>query len=128
MMADHPIKQILLDAREYWDHPGTPSNIRENFLKNHTMWNHRPRAEVYSSATESKLVYHTCKSRFCTSCGQRATEEWKKDLKATLPDVPYVEITLPCHRNSGRSFSKIATSCTDVNVPVTLVLHFEHRS
>ncbi len=94
MMGDHPIKQILLDAREYWDHPGTPWNIRENFLKIIRCRTIALGAEVYASATESKLVYRTCKSRFCTSCGQRATEEWKEDLKATLPDVPYVEITL----------------------------------
>jgi Putative transposase/Transposase zinc-binding domain len=51
-------------------------------------------AEVYASATESKLVFHTCKSRFCTSCGQRATEAWQEDLEAVLPDIPYVGITL----------------------------------
>jgi hypothetical protein len=94
VMGDHPIKQILLDAREYWDHPGTPWNIRENFLKIIRCGTIALGAEIYASSTESKLVYHTCKSRFCTSCGQRATEEWKEDLKATLPDVPYVEITL----------------------------------
>jgi hypothetical protein len=93
-MGDHPIKQILLDAREYWDHPGTLWNIRENFLKIIRCGTIALGAEIYASSTESKLVYHTYKSRFCTSCGQRATEEWKEDLKATLPDVPYVEITL----------------------------------
>jgi hypothetical protein len=94
MMGDHPIKEILLDAREYWDHSGTPSNVRENFSKVLRCGTIALGAEVYASPTESKLVYHTCKSRFCTSCGQRATEEWKEDLKATLPDVPYVEMTL----------------------------------
>jgi hypothetical protein len=36
----------------------------------------------------------TCKSRFCTSCGQRATEAWQADLEAVLPDIPYVGITV----------------------------------
>ena len=39
-------------------------------------------------------MFHTCKSRFCTSCGQRSTEAWQQDLEATLPDIPYVGITL----------------------------------
>jgi len=87
----------LIDTREDWDHPGTDSNIRENFLKIIRCGTIALGAEVYASANESKLVYHTRKSRFCTSCGQRATEEWKEDLNAPLPDVPYVEImfTMP---------------------------------
>jgi hypothetical protein len=39
-------------------------------------------------------VFYTCKSRFCTSCGQRATEAWQEDLEAILPDIPYIGITL----------------------------------
>jgi len=51
-------------------------------------------AEVFASESETKLVCHTCKSRLCTSCGHRATEQWQEDLNSTLPDVPYVGITL----------------------------------
>lgn len=51
-------------------------------------------AEVYASETELKLVFHTCKSRFCTSCGQRATEDWQQDMAAILPNVLYTGITL----------------------------------
>jgi len=39
-------------------------------------------------------VFHTCKSRFCTSCGQRATEAWQEDLEIILPNTPYIGITL----------------------------------
>src|SRR5260370_31752780 len=93
MLGEHPIKQILIDTREDWDHPRTPSHIRENFLKIIQCRTMALGAEVYASETESKLVYHTCKSRYCTSCGQRATEEWQENLAATLPEVPYVGIT-----------------------------------
>ncbi|HYM79113.1 MAG TPA: transposase [Candidatus Dormibacteraeota bacterium] len=94
MLGEHPIKQILIDTRDDWDHTSTPSHIRENFLKIIQCRTMALGAEVYASETESKLVYHTCKSRYCTSCGQRATEAWQEDLAATLPDVPYVGITL----------------------------------
>jgi hypothetical protein len=88
----------LLATREEWDHPGTPTNIRENFLKIIHCGTIALGAEVYSSGTERKLVYHTCKSRFCTSCGQRATLAWQQDLEAILPDLPYVGITLTMPR------------------------------
>jgi putative transposase/transposase-like zinc-binding protein len=38
-------------------------------------------------------VYFTCKSRFCPSCGQRATKAWQEELEAILPDIPYRGIT-----------------------------------
>ena len=94
MKREHPIKQLLLATREHWDHPGTAGNVRENFLKIINCGTIALGAEVFASETELKLVHHTCKSRFCTSCGQRTTEVWQKDLEASLPDIPYVGITL----------------------------------
>lgn len=94
MSREHPIKQILLETRAYWDHQGTPDRVRENFLRIIECGTIALGAEIYASETESKLVFHTCKSRFCTSCGQRATEAWQEDLEAILPDVPYIGITL----------------------------------
>ncbi len=98
MKAEHPVKQLLLATREEWDHAGTPANIRENFVKIINCGTIALGAEVYASGTDRKIVYHTCKSRFCTSCGQRATESWQQDLNAILPDIPYLGITLtmPC--------------------------------
>ena len=94
MISEHPIKNILLETQAYWDHEGTPAHIRENFAKIIMCGTIALGAEIYASEAESKLVFHTCKSRFCTSCGQRATETWQEDLEAILPDVPYVGITL----------------------------------
>jgi hypothetical protein len=94
MIGEHPIKQLLSDTREYWDREGTPAHVRETFWKIIKCGTIALGAEVYASEAESKLVFHTCKSRFCTSCGQRATEAWQADLEAVLPDVPYVGITL----------------------------------
>jgi hypothetical protein len=94
MIGEHPVKQILTDTRDHWDRPGIPVNIRENFSKIIKCGTIALGAEIYASDTETKVVYHTCKSRFCTSCGQRATEAWQEDLEAILPDIPYVGITL----------------------------------
>jgi len=94
MMSQHPIKQMLIDTRPDWDHPGTPPHIRENFLKIIDCGTMALGGDVYASASETKIVYYTCKSRYCTSCGQRATEEWEDILEATLPNVLYRGITL----------------------------------
>jgi Putative transposase/Transposase zinc-binding domain len=94
MIGEHPIKQLLSDTRAHWDHEGTPVHVRDTFWKIIHCGTIALGAEVYASEIESKLVFHTCKSRFCTSCGQRATEAWQQDLEAVLPDIPYVGITL----------------------------------
>lgn len=93
MTRTHPIKQLLVDTRAHWDHERTAAHVRETFSKIINCGTIALGAEVYASETESRLVFHTCKSRFCTSCGQRATEEWQEDLEAVLPDIPYVGIT-----------------------------------
>lgn len=94
MIGESPIKQLLRDTREYWDDDRTPVHVREAFSKVINCGTIALGAEVYASENESKLVFHTCKSRFCTSCGQRSTEAWQEDLEATLPNIPYVGITL----------------------------------
>jgi hypothetical protein len=51
-------------------------------------------AEIFASASEEKLVFHTCKSRACPSCGHRATRLWQREQWASLPDTRYAGITL----------------------------------
>lgn len=68
------------------DNGRTPTNVRENFRKVR-LWNHCVGDEVYASQTESKLGFHTCKSRFCTSCGQRATEGWQQEMDLPEPEA-----------------------------------------
>jgi hypothetical protein len=94
MISQHPLKQFLRLTREHWDHSGTPAHARETFLSILNCGTIALGAEVYASATQWKLVYHTCKSRFCPSCGQCATEAWQEELEVLLPDIPYVGMTL----------------------------------
>ncbi len=97
MLRNQSLKQILADTRASWDHDGTRSAVLENFLKTMDCGTLALGAEVYASETERLLVYHTCKSRACPSCGYRATGWWQEELEAVLPDVSYVGInfTMP---------------------------------
>jgi hypothetical protein len=97
MLRNQSLKQILADTRASWDHDGTRSAVLENLLKAMHCGTLALGAEVYASETERLLVYHTCKSRACPSCGYRATGLWQEELEAVLPDVSYVGInfTMP---------------------------------
>jgi hypothetical protein len=50
-------------------------------------------AEIYASENQELTVYHTCKSRPCSSCGYRATVQWQRERFIALPDIPYKGIT-----------------------------------
>jgi hypothetical protein len=50
-------------------------------------------AEVYSSENQEFILYHTCKSRACPSCGHRSNLQWLRERWAALPDGPYKGIT-----------------------------------
>ena len=50
-------------------------------------------AEVYSSENQELILYHTCKSRACPSCGYRANVQWLRERWAALPDALYKGIT-----------------------------------
>ncbi len=41
-----------------------------------------------------KLIPHSCKSRFCPTCGKHATDIWSNRLLNNLLDVPYHHLVL----------------------------------
>jgi len=92
-----PLKQILSATRSHWDRPEVRGSVRENFKKIIDCRTLALGAEVFASGNEEKIVYHTCKSRSCPSCGQRATLLWQRDQWSALPDIPYIGInfTMP---------------------------------
>jgi Putative transposase/Transposase zinc-binding domain len=97
MPIDSSFKRFFRDTIPNWDHDGTPPNVRENLWKVIHCGTPVLGGDVYASRTEQKIVYHTCKSRFCPCCGARASDLWKDDLEATIPDMMYREInfTMP---------------------------------
>ena len=94
MRVKQPLKQILSATRDHWDRPETRPAVRQNFAKVINCRTPALGAEVYASEAEQKLVYHTCKSRACPSCGHRATQLWQREQGAALPDIPYTGMVL----------------------------------
>lgn len=94
MPDKQPLKRILGATRAHWDRDGVRLAVRQNFEKMVSCRTPALGAHVYASQTEERLVYHTCKSRACPSCGHRATQLWQREQWAALPDVPYTGIVL----------------------------------
>jgi len=90
---DEPLKRILGKTRLYWDHEGVPPHVRGAFRKVLQCRTPALGAEVFASENGELILYHTCKSRACPSCGYWATKKWIPDRVAALPPVPYVGIT-----------------------------------
>lgn len=94
----HPLKQILSKTIQYWDHEGVRPEVRQAFRKALQCGTLELGAEVYASENDERIVYHTCKSRGCTSCGHRTTIQWQRERWAALPDVRYKGITFTMPR------------------------------
>jgi hypothetical protein len=97
-MSDrYRLKQFIAENQLLWDHDRTREAIRFNFSKVTKCQTAALGAEVFASSSEQRIVYHTCKSKCCPTCGQRATQLWQRKQWATLPDIPYAGIvfTMP---------------------------------
>ena len=93
MKCQDPLKEILSQARPYWDQDEIRPAVRRVFGKAMQCRTAELGAEVYSSENQELIHYHTCKSRACPSCGYRAQVQWLRERWAALPDVPYKGIT-----------------------------------
>lgn len=88
-----PLKQILSQTQSHWDRGETRPAVRQAFHKAMQCRTATLGAEVYGSQNQERIVYHTCKSRACPSCGYRATVQWQRERWAALPDGSYKGIT-----------------------------------
>src|SRR5208282_1503968 len=93
MKYHHPLKKILYQAYPYWDRDEMRAEARRVFGKALQCGTSELGAEVYSSENQELILYHTCKSRACPSCGYRATVQWLRGRWAALPDMLYKGIT-----------------------------------
>ena len=84
-------------TRDTWDQDDMRPAVRDAFQKVLDCGTAALGAEVFASPSEERVVYHTCKSRACLSCGHRATLAWQRDQWRELPDIPYshVSLTMP---------------------------------
>src|SRR5215470_1196124 len=74
MAREHPFQELLRSQPKNWDRADTPLHVFTNFSRVANCGTSVLGAEVYATATETKIIYHRCKSRFCPSCGVRATQ------------------------------------------------------
>ena len=93
MKYHDPLKTILSQGCQYWDHEEMCPAARRVFDKAMRCRTSDLGAEVYSSENQELIVYHTCKSRACPSCGYRANVQWLRERWAALPDALYKGIT-----------------------------------
>ncbi len=93
MKYHDPLKQILSRTRPHWDRDETRPAVRWAFSKASQCRTPALGAEVYASEKQQRIVYHTCKSRPCSSCGYRATAQWQRGWWTALPEALYKGIT-----------------------------------
>jgi putative transposase/transposase-like zinc-binding protein len=93
MMNRHPLRQILEQGRPHWDRNEVAQAVRRALGMAVQCRTAALGAEVYASEKQERIVYHTCKSRACASCGHRGTIQWQRERWVILPDVPYKGIT-----------------------------------
>src|SRR5450755_3037739 len=79
MRHHHPLDQIRSRTRTYWDRDETRSAVREAFRRADQCRTAELGAEVYCSENQELILYHTCKSRACPSCGHRANVQWLRE-------------------------------------------------
>lgn len=98
IVSGHSLKNIL---KNHW--PAFflkhGSNIRADIILNVTkMLSCRTEAlgchtYICPNCDEVLTVPHTCKSRFCSSCGKKATDQWIRKNMAVLPNTTWQHIT-----------------------------------
>jgi hypothetical protein len=97
MKYEDPLNQILSKTRPHWDRDETRTAVRQAFRKALQCGTAELGAEVYASQNQELILYHTCKSRACSSCGHRANVQWLRQRWAALPNVSYkgIVFTMP---------------------------------
>jgi hypothetical protein len=92
------MKGIFDSNRPLWDTPNVRPDARYSIQRMLDCRTAALGAEIYESDSgERRLVYHTCKSRACTSCGMRRMLDWQREVEAWLPAIAFagVGFTMP---------------------------------
>ena len=93
MKYRHPLREILNKTRSHWDRDQASPAARWAFDKALLCQTAELGAEIYIGEEDELVVYLTCKSRACPSCGYRANVQWLRERWAALPDAIYKGIT-----------------------------------
>jgi hypothetical protein len=104
MRGQEPLKRILKQTLSHWDHDGVRPAVRHAFRGVLECRTPVLGAEVFASANQKLIVYHSCKSPACPSCGHRANKQWQRERWAALPNVKYKGITFTMPKELWRLF------------------------
>lgn len=98
IVSGHSLKNILKNHwPDFYSKHGL--NLREDIVLNITkMLSCRTKALGYHSyicpcCDNTINIPHTCKSRFCSSCGKKATDQWIRKNMIVLPDTTWQHVT-----------------------------------
>ncbi|QGP50540.1 Putative transposase (plasmid) [Piscirickettsia salmonis] len=96
------VKHLLQTADNWWrDFIANMDKHRDVVVENvikvlacgTTVMGHSKYCCSNSECSHTKVVPYTCKSRFCSACGKKATEIWIEEQNAVLPQCEYQHIT-----------------------------------
>ena len=94
------LRDILLDKENWWSFFKQHSHlIRDdiviNVIKILTCGTDFMGYQVLlcDTCTHMKALFHTCKSRFCSACGKKATEQWIAKQLQILPQTTWQHVT-----------------------------------
>ncbi|QGP66222.1 hypothetical protein PsalMR5_04147 (plasmid) [Piscirickettsia salmonis] len=88
------LKHVLQYRSAWWNYRAKHADsirpaVDENVLKVLGCRTKLMGCDVYGCSNpnceHTKVVCFTCKSRFCSTCGKKATEQWIEEQNATLP-------------------------------------------
>ena len=96
MNYKRPLPEILSKGRPFWDCSDIRPVVRSEFDKTLKCGTAALGAEVYESDSDRKIVYHSCKSRICPSCGHRSTLQWQLNLTLLFPPYHTKGLSLRC--------------------------------
>jgi hypothetical protein len=133
---------LVEDTRPLWDHAGVRDHARATLKKMLLCGTRALGAKVFSSiAGETRIVYHTCKTRACPSCGYFRSLRFQQEVVNRLPDIPYRGLILTISDRyweilrmnrqllpdlvalGGGVMSDLARECSQAEVPLIAVLH-----
>ena len=103
MHPDKPIKQLFTRQNNWLNYLNKhASTLRQVVIDNVTKmlacgtaaFGSKEYRCSHSDCTHRKYIHQTCKSRFCSSCGIKATERWIRQQQHVFPECEYQHITL----------------------------------
>ena len=89
------LRKIWENHRNIWDRDDVPDYVRREIERSLRCRTEELGAEVYRSVSgQTRIVFHTCKSRACPTCGYWQTICWQREVATQLPEIPYAGIIL----------------------------------